>query len=260
VDIPNAVRTLDYGIRGKVHTFPDADSLAMAAATTAVTVLEGAQRRNGAAYVALSGGTTPDLMGKVLAQPRFRNLPLWKSLAVFWGDERWVPISDDESNAGTAKGIFLDEISIPPEHIHPMPTHAGHPQIAAASYAELIRSIVPAPDGIPQFDLVFLGLGTDGHTASLFPETSALTNDEALVVANNVPKLETTRLTMTAPLLNEGRQVVFLVGGESKAAVLRDVLEGPEIPMTLPAQLIRPRVGALTWLVDDAAAALLSAT
>lgn len=246
---------MDRGDRGEVHVLADAEDLARAAADLVAESIMAAVRLRGRAVIALSGGSTPNRMGELLAEPPFRDLLPWQRLHVFWGDERWIPLDDPESNAGTAIRTVLDMIAIPASQIHPFPTDLRSPPAAAAAYAETIAAVVGSDEGgLPRFDLVLLGMGDDGHTASLFPGTDALQERERLAVANPVPKLNTTRLTLTVPVLNAGRIVAFLVGGAGKAGTLAAVLDGPERPDELPAQLIRPIDGPLHWLVDRAAA------
>lgn len=252
-------RRLDFGERGEVHIVRDAEALARRAGQMALEISEAAARQRDSAYLALSGGSTPKRMGELLAEPETRDLPVWKRLHVFWGDERWVPLESRESNAGEAVRSFLAHVAIPDQHIHPMPAGAGTPHEAAGTYEQLVESVVPSNEGTPRFDLVFLGMGDDGHTASLFPHTPAIHEEESLVVANFVPKLDTVRLTMTPPVLNAGRNVIFLVAGANKAERLAAVLEGPYQPSELPSQIIQPVTGKLIWLVDRAAAAALSA-
>lgn len=244
---------------GELSVVADAAALAQAAATLFAKVTSAAGRQRGRVFVALSGGSTPKRMGELLASPPYREQVPWDKLEIFWGDERWVPESSPESNAGVAKRTFLDHAPIPPEQVHPFPTATGDPAAAAAAYAATLRAVFGQPTGVPVFDLILLGMGDDGHTASLFPHTSALAETEALAVANPVPQHDTVRLTLTYPVLNAGREVVFLIGGAGKAATLAAVLEGPPRPIDLPSQGIQPGSGRLTWLVDAAAAAKLTA-
>jgi 6-phosphogluconolactonase len=197
-------------------------------------------------------------MGELLAVSPHRDRVPWDRLEVFWGDERWVPESDPESNAGVARRTFLDRVPVEPQRIHPFPTVGLEPTEAATAYEATLRAVLGIAEDVPRFDLVLLGMGDDGHTASLFPGTAALRERAALAVANHVPKLDTTRLTLTVPVLNAGREIVFLVGGSGKAETLAAVLEGPARPNDLPSQLIRPSDGRLIWLVDRDAAARLS--
>lgn len=246
--------------RGEVRILADAAALARAAAELFVRVTGDAVAAHGSARVALSGGSTPRMMGELLAALPYRERVPWERLDVFWSDERWVPESSPQSNAGEAKRTFLDRVPIRAERVHPFPTLGLDPDAAAVAYAETIRDVLGRRGDrkdVPHFDLILLGMGDDGHTASLFPGTAALAERTALVVANAVPKLGETRLTLTLSLLNAGRAVAFLVGGAGKADTLAAVLEGPERPSELPAQSIRPVADRLVWLVDRDAAARL---
>ena len=252
--------SFDLGPRGEVIVVPDGSGLARAAAERFAQVVERAVAERGAAFVSLSGGSTPKQMGGILAREPYRSRIPWEQVQVFWGDERWVPLASAESNAGEAMRGFLDLVPIPRANIHPWDTAAETPRAAATAYEATLRATFGDPDGIPRFDLVLLGMGDDGHTASLFPGTSALGEIEPLAVANFVPKLDTTRLTLTAPILNNGREIVFLIGGPGKVDAIEAVLDGPETPVNLPAQLIRPAQpdGKLRWLIDEDAAAKLN--
>ena len=242
-----------------VEIVPDGSALARAAAERFAQAVEQAVAARGVAFVALSGGSTPKQMGSILAREPYRSRLPWHRVHIFWGDERWVPLGSPESNAGEAKRGFLDLVPIPAGNTHPWDTAAETPQAAAAAYETLLRDVLGVASGLPRFDLVLLGMGDDGHTASLFPGTAALAAEEPLAVANFVPKLDAHRLTLTAPVLNAGREIVFLVAGPGKAGTLEEVLKGPPRPAALPSQLIRPSFpdGSLTWLVDEDAAARL---
>ncbi len=243
---------------GEIRVVPDAAALAEAAATAFVRLTTTAVAQRGRATVALSGGSTPRRMGELLASPPYRDQVPWSKLAFFWGDERWVPESSPESNAGVAKRTFLDQVPVAPDQVFPFPTGEDDPARAAASYEATIRRVFGQPHGIPRFDLILLGMGDDGHTASLFPGTAALTETVALAVANQTPRQGAIRLTLTYPILNAGRDIVFLIAGEGKAETLAAMLEGPPRPRDLPAQGLQPSDGRLTWLVDAAAAARLT--
>ena len=251
--------TLDFGPRGQVVIVPDGSDLARSAAERFARAVEQAVTERGQAFIALSGGTTPKQMGSILAREPYRSRIPWERVHVFWGDERWVPLGSPESNAGEARRGFLDLVPIPPANVHTWDTAAESPQEAAVAYETLLRDCFGEPSGIPRFDLVMLGMGDDGHTASLFPGTDALVADGRLAVANYVPKMDAPRLTLTAPLLNAGREILFLVGGPGKADTLEAVLAGPELPAGFPAQLIRPTQpnSRLIWLVDQDAGAQL---
>jgi 6-phosphogluconolactonase len=249
-------KTIDYGERGRVVVLPDAQALAERAADTLRDVAISAVADRGNAFVALSGGSTPKRMGSILGADPMRDEVPWAALHMFWGDERWAPLTSPESNAGEAMRGYLDAVPIPRNQVHPFET-TGDPAASARRYEEMIRALVPGSP-TPTFDLILLGMGDDGHTASLFPHTAALTITGRLVAANHVPKLDTVRLTFTVPLINAARQVVFLVTGEGKAERLSEVLDGPEEPDRLPSQLVRPVNGTLIWLADNAAAAKLA--
>lgn len=248
---------IDYQERGQVRIVGDAETLAIAAADLLWTVIDEAGQNNEKAFVALSGGSTPKRMGELLARPPYADRIDWSRLHVFWGDERWVPLDDPDSNAGEATRAFLDRVPVPTEQVYPFDTGLDDPEMAAVRYEESIRSTVPVREHVPAFDLIFLGLGDDGHTASLFPGTPAIHETARMVVANPVPKLGATRLTLTPPIINAARRVVFLVGGAGKADMLHRVLDGPVDVGLMPSQVIRPESGAFLWLVDSAAAAQL---
>ena len=251
--------SIDLGPRGQVNIVADGSALARAAAERFAQAVEQAVEDRGQAFVALSGGSTPKQMGAILAREPYRSRVPWDRVHVFWGDERWVPLSSPESNAGEAKRGFLDLVPIPIANVHPWETDANSPQEAAAAYESLLRQTFNEVNGAPQFDLVLLGMGDDGHTASLFPNTAALAETQSLAVANFVPKMGDARLTLTAPMLKAGREILFLVGGPGKADTLEAVLEGPDLPASFPAQLIRPTLpdNQLCWLVDEDAGAKL---
>jgi len=254
----NILDSLDYGERGRVLIVEDATALARAAAELVIATVHDAVDRDGDATIALSGGSTPKEMGRLLAQESYRERLPWENVHVFWGDERWVPLESPENNAGEAKRAYLDSVGIPAANVHPFQTVGITPEQSATQYEAIIRSGVrDGTSGVPAFDLVLLGMCDDGHTASLFPGTAAIHEKERLVVSHEVPKLNATRLTMTPPLLNAGLNVVFLAAGAGKAERLAEVLEGPVDVDQLPSQVVRPK-GGPTWIVDRAAAASLA--
>ena len=208
--------------------------------------------------VALSGGSTPRALYRLLAEPPSRDAIDWPHVHLFWGDERFVPADHPDSNYRLAREAFITRVPIPQENVHPILTQATDPETAAAQYEVTLRRFFASPEGeAPRFDLVLLGLGADGHTASLFPESPALDENRRLVAAVYVPKLAAWRLTLTPPVLRAARHLIFLVSGQDKASVLQEVLEGPYDPRRLPAQLARPNEGDLIWIVDEEAASLL---
>lgn len=248
--------TLDYGERGQVAIAADGEALADMAATLITKTAVHARDESRKAYIALSGGSTPKRMGQLLANAPFADQVDWDYLVFFWGDERWVPLSSPESNAGEAQRTFLNTVSIPAEQIHPFDTTLNNPATTASQMSDLIRKTVPGAP-VPRFDLILLGMGDDGHTASLFPGTDAIQEHEALVVSHYVEKLDAERLTFTPALINAAKHVVFLVGGAGKASTLNKVLDGGIDVDRLPSQVIRPADGTLTWMIDRAAAAEL---
>jgi 6-phosphogluconolactonase len=204
--------------------------------------------------VALSGGSTPKALYSLLASPGYKERVPWKNVHLFWADERCVPPDHSESNFRMVQESLLGKIDIPPENVHRM---AGEkePETAAAEYEETLRRFFQIPVGErPRFDLIFLGIGEDGHTASLFPGSAALGETKRLVVAPYVEKLTAYRLTLTFPVLNHGACVVFLIAGESKAAIVRQVLEAKGGAAVIPAARIRPADGRLVWLITQDAA------
>ena len=250
-------RVIDYGARGQVTVHRSANDIALLAVEEIAIAFLRASRQKRPAHIALSGGSTPKKMYEIIKDPRFRKRIDWSQVHFFWGDERWVAIEDEASNAGEALRGFIQELKLPEERYHPWPTHLENPDDAASAYEFSLRIVTDAPRGAPELDLVLLGMGEDGHTASLFPGTDAIHEQERLAVAHHVPKLDATRLTLTPHLINNAREVVFLVTGDAKAEMLHKVLDGPIDVDTLPSQVIRPTHGRLRWFVDEAAAAQL---
>jgi 6-phosphogluconolactonase len=178
----------------------------------------------------------------------------------FWGDERHVPPTDAESNYRMAQEAMLSKVPVPPANIFRVPSENPDASAVARLYEETLRRFFElAPGKFPRFDLILLGMGPDGHTASLFPETEALHEKSRLVVANHVKKLATDRITFTLPVINAARQVAFLVSGADKAAVLHEVLEGNGPGEKYPSKLVRPSEGNLIWFIDTAAGSQLAA-
>lgn len=223
-------------------------------------VLALAQKRvatSGTCTLAISGGNTPRGLYTLLAAAPFRDQIPWQQMFVLWVDERYVPPDDPDSNYRLARETLLDSVPIPPAQIFPMPTSPDDPQVAAATYTQHVQAVLAKSQG--QLDLVLLGIGPDGHTASLFPQHPGLNAPaDALVIAvENTPKPPPRRLTLTATAINGARHVMFLVTGRDKAETVQAILCGPYDPQRLPAQLINPSSGTLIWLLDTAAGALL---
>ena len=236
-----------------------AAEVAGAAAELFASTAAAAVAARGVARVAVSGGGTPKAMFALLADrsaPYFARVP-WDKLELFWVDERCVPPTDADSNYRMTNEAMLAKVPLDAARIHRMEGELD-PQVAAARYEAGLRTAFRLEGAeTPVFDLVLLGMGDDGHTASLFPHTQALEEIAALVVANHVPQKDTWRITLTQTVINRGREVAFLIEGAGKTDVLAQVLTGPREPETLPSQLIRPENGRLTFLLDTAAAAKL---
>ncbi|HEY7123450.1 MAG TPA: 6-phosphogluconolactonase [Ktedonobacterales bacterium] len=216
-----------------------------------------ADPERGRFLVALSGGNTPRVFHQQLVK-HYHDLIPWERVQFFWSDERCVPPDHPDSNYRMAVETLLSQIKVPAENIHRMPGEYTDYDAAAANYEVEMRQVFGLPpDVLLRFDLILLGMGNDGHTASLFPETPALHEKQKLVAANFVPKLNAHRLTFTYPLINAARQVMFLVAGQDKAEPLRDVLGGQVSIEERPSVGVRPTDGEAIWLVDRVAASLL---
>jgi len=232
--------------------------LFQAAAEEVLRAAAEAIARRGRFTIALSGGSTPRNLYTLIAANASASLP-WDQMFFFWGDERHVPLNDPDSNYRMAKETLLSKVPIPPANIFPVPADNPDAAAAAQAYEDTLRKFFALAAGeFPRFDLILLGMGPDGHTASLFPETAALQEKSRLVVANWVEKLSNSRITFTLPVLNAARCVAFLVSGADKAAVLHEVLEGKAPGEKYPSKLVRPIEGKLIWFVDRAAASDLS--
>jgi 6-phosphogluconolactonase len=238
---------------GKMIVLADEAALARAVAANFVETAQAAISARGRFDVALSGGSTPRAMYALLAAPPLDGEVDWPAVRFFFGDERCVPPDDAESNYKTANDGLLAPLGIDATHVFRM-RGEDDPAVAARAYAYLLRrELGPSP----VFDLVLLGMGPDGHTASLFPGTDPLTDDEALVRAPWVTKFSTYRITLTPRVINAARHVAIAAGGAAKAAVLKEVREGPHDPTRHPIQIVAPKAGELTWFVDAAAASAL---
>jgi 6-phosphogluconolactonase len=229
------------------------------AAELFVTVTNEAVRTTGLATVALSGGSTPRGLYILLAtDPVFRGLVPWTQIHFFWGDERHVPPDHPDSNYRMAHETMLSPVGVPADHIHRIKAELPDPASAADAYERTLQEFGRSGDRLESvFDLVLLGMGTDGHTASLFPGTDALHERSRLALASWVEKLKAHRITLTVAALSSAAHVVFLVSGADKAASLGAVLQCETPTELFPASLIRPSTGRLTWMVDQEAARLL---
>jgi 6-phosphogluconolactonase len=234
-----------------VHIFESSEELAQAAAREFAARTAEAIGERGRFAVVLAGGSTPKATYEILAS-NYADRIDWGNVHVFFGDERTVPPDHEDSNYRMASEALLDHV--PVGSVHRMQGELP-PDEAAEAYEQDLRRFFGAED-LPRFDLILLGTGGDGHTASLFPETSALEVHDRWVVANPVLKLETTRITLTVPVLNAARAVCFLVAGEGKARPVAEILEGDPDPREYPASLIQPQ-GGPEWMLDRPAASLL---
>jgi 6-phosphogluconolactonase len=232
---------------------PNAEAVARAVADLFVDVGLAAMAERGSFRVALSGGNTPRAAYELLAQESPAEQLSWSDVFIYFGDERCVPPDDEQSNYRMARKAFLDAVPIPPANVHRIRGEID-PATAAADYATVLRTDLGDP---PRFDLVLLGLGPDGHTASLFPGAPPNTDDDALVRAVYSESQAMWRVTITPKVINAARTVAFAVEGVQKTAILATILEGPRDPVKYPAQIVAPESGRLLWLVDDLAAGML---
>ena len=239
-----------------VRVYDTAEEVAQAAARQFVELATHAATNQGRFAVALAGGNTPRCMYELLAGDQFLTRVDWAAVHLFFGDERCVPRDHPDSNYRMVFEALISRVNIPASNVHPL-NGEGEPVTNANLYETELREIF-FEAGAPAFDLVLLGLGEDGHTASLFPHTQALAVTDKWVVANWVEKLASYRITLTPPAINGAAEVIFLVAGANKAAAVKAVLEGPLQPENMPAQLVRPEAGILTWLLDSPAASKLS--
>ena len=242
--------------QSEIRILNDSAELFKVAASEFALLARDAVHRKGSFSVALSGGSTPKSLYSLLASQAAPDIP-WSDTHIFFSDERFVPPDHPESNFRMANEAMLSKVGIPPQNVFRVPTEEASADLAAQKYEETIRDFFVLPaDEIPRFDLILLGLGPDGHTASLFPDSTGLNETQRLVVANWVEKFRTYRITFTYPLINSAACDTFLVSGADKARIVREVFENESAK--LPAQRVRPTDGRLLWLIDRAAASALS--
>jgi 6-phosphogluconolactonase len=234
-----------------IQVSKDTAGASRASADLFVQTAREAVAQNGRFTVALTGGSSPVQLYKLLAAAPYRDQVPWDQTFVFWGDERAVPHTDDRNNARMAFELLLDHVPVPPAQVHRMSGELP-PDESARQYEALLKAHFSG--GSPQFDLILLGMGDDGHTASMFPGTDVVHERERWVKELFLTSQGMYRITLTAPLINQARRIVFQVFGAGKAATLKRVLEGPYQPDQLPSQLINPTSGELHWFLDEAAA------
>lgn len=238
-----------------LQVLDDTQALAQAAAEQFIEASIEAIQERGRFLVALSGGATPEETYRRLAEPGLATQVSWRNVHLFWGDERCVPSDHPDSNYRMARKALIQKVPVPQTNVHRILGEL-EPALAAEAYEEELQSVFGI-DERPRFDFVFLGLGKDGHTASLFPGSEALHETKQWVMAVFVEEIQAWRVTLTPPVLNAARQLSFLVAGKSKAARVQQVLTTESSPEPLPAQIIQPLNGQVTWLIDQAAAARL---
>jgi 6-phosphogluconolactonase len=242
--------------KAKIQILSSASELFEAAANQFASLASQAIRERGRFAVALAGGSTPRRLYSLLASDKYKGIP-WDKIAFFFGDERHVPPDDRESNYRMANEALLSRVPVPSGSVFRIPSEEKDAETAALAYEQALqRYFTLKPGELPRFDLILLGLGPDGHTASLFPNSRALEEKTRLVVANWVEKFKADRITFTYPVLNAAANVTFLVSGKDKAATVREVFENSSA--NLPSQKVQPTNGVLLWMMDEAAAKLLS--
>ena len=234
-----------------VKIYDDALAVSKAVADLLVTEAEKAVDHKGRFSVVLSGGSTPKKLYELLATSEFKNRLPWQQIDIFWGDERFVPRDDDRNNAKMALDTLLNHVPVPEKNIHPIPI-AITPRESASEYEKLLHNYFHNEE--PVLDLILLGLGENGHTASLFPGTSVIEKKNLWVSEVYVEEQNMYRITLTAPIINKARNVVFLVTGANKAEIVSNVLQGMYQPRVWPAQIIKPANGNLFWMLDAEAA------
>ncbi|MBS7563938.1 6-phosphogluconolactonase [Mucilaginibacter sp. Bleaf8] len=237
-----------------IQIFDNSAELSTAAADLFVQSAAQAIGEKGTFTVALTGGSSPVQLHKLLAQAQYRDMVDWEKTYIFWGDERWVPMTDDRSNAKMAFDTLLNHVPIPHENIFPMYDYQKQPEEFAAYYEDVVRKQVPNGE----FDLILLGMGDDGHTASLFPGTAVLHEQTKWVDAYYLAPQSMHRITLTAPLINRAKKIALMLFGTGKANALHEVLEGERNPEKYPSQLLNPSSGDIVWLVDSDAASKLT--
>ncbi|MGF1481210.1 MAG: 6-phosphogluconolactonase [Cyanophyceae cyanobacterium] len=231
----------------QVEVLPDKNALIERSLAVVIEKVQAAIQERGECTIALAGGSTPKPLYEALAE---QSLP-WEKVQVFWGDERYVSAEHADSNQKMARQAWLNRVSIPSANVHPVPTGAASPEADAEQYERELRQTFKTSEGeVPAFDMILLGLGDDGHTASLFPHTEALAVRDRLVTVGH--KEGQPRITFTVPLLNQARCVIFIVSGANKRSALQQIFAAAADERAYPARLVQPQ-GELWWLLDAAA-------
>lgn len=240
-----------------INVFQNSEGLSRAAAELILDISNKSMEKKDKFSLVLSGGSTPKQTYKFLTQPHYRDNIKWDKTFLFWGDERFVPQDDPLNNYKMAKDIFIKKIPVPGKNVFPIPTK-GKPSVCASEYENEIKKYFDS--GNTSFDLILLGLGENGHTASLFPNTDILREENKLIKEVYVNEINMYRISMTAKLINNSKNILFLVFGEEKAEMVSKIIEGNSDPDNLPAQLIKPSGGTIKWYLDKAAASKLKIT
>jgi 6-phosphogluconolactonase len=235
------------------EVFPDLEALSRAAMDRTMAIIRGAVAQWGRFSIALSGGHTPTRMYRMWAEEPYRKQTPWKQVHLFWGDERYVPHDDPLSNFRLARETLISHVPVPPQNVHPIPTATAPPDRSARTYESELRDFFGADP--PEIDLQLMGLGTEGHTASLFPGSFALEEKQRWVLAVQVPATPAQRVTLTPVVLNRGRNTIFLVSGSEKREIIAAIRNEPDARLSpYPAARLQP-CGPVLWLLDKAAAA-----
>lgn len=240
----------------EVNIYKNVEELSREVANRFIQLAIKTIRAKGRFYVALSGGKTPKIFYSLLSLPENQKHIEWNNVYVFWSDERFVPYTYPESNFGLAQKNLFTSVHIPPTNIFPVLTERISVHESAEKYAQtIVEKLGPQS----QFDLILLGIGSDGHTASLFPNTAEVRNPsgDLVIAVKNTPKPPRVRISFTWKLINNAKNIIFSVTGEDKAEALRNILNGPQVPVQFPAQGVKPKNGNLVWLVDKSAASKL---
>ena len=244
-------------MNNNIHVFSDLESLSRAAAERWAALARHSIAMSGQFHVALTGGATPQRMYEYLAQPEYRDRVAWRHVHIYFGDERHVPPEHPDSNFRMANEALLAHVPIPPLQIHHIQGEVADATLVAETYAKLLDMHAPkSAEGRVQFDLILLGVGPDGHIASLFPDTAILQERTQWAAAVYVEKLHSWRVSITLPVINYAKHIMMLVAGAAKADILRQVFSEDRAGTLLPVQMLKPH-GAMEWYLDQAAASHL---